>query len=151
MDFSLFDEAARDYDAERAEYRTAMVRTAVTKEIFPFLAVASSTQEYAHRKALAADRLADIAQRTQASLEETEAAADRMFTALLEGRQSAAEGLAATAGTMSCSNCGHGSTDHSEGLQCPTCGCGNFTPQTIASRKEARQVTAEGEGEGPFS
>lgn len=152
MDFSLFDEAARDYDAEAAERRTAMVRSAVTQEIFPFLAVAGSAGEYAHRKALAAERLSSIATRCEASYDETEAVADRMFARLLESRQRAAQGsLGAEAKSRSCANCTHASPGHSEGGNCPSCGCTSFRAESKTAGKEARLVTAEGQGEGPFS
>ena len=143
MDFSLFDEAARDYDAEAATRRTALVRTAVVGEIFPFLADAESPTEYRHRKALASERLMSIAERHDASPAEVEDIADRMFARLLESRQAAAK--------TRCGACGHVGKDHAEGLKCPKCGCTNYTPQTTSARTEARQVTAESEGEGPFS
>lgn len=141
MNFSLFDEASRDFDAEAAQRRTAMVRVAVQKEIFPFLAMASTSGEYDHRKALAYERLSAIASRCEASLQETEAVADRMYAALQEGRKLAAG--------MKCANCGHSNSPHAQGDSCSSCGCHNFTPQTTAA-KEGRRVTAE-EGEGPFS
>lgn len=149
MDFSLFDEAARDYDAENAVRRTAMVRSAVQEEIFPFLALASSAQEYGHRKALAAERLTSIAQRCGSSLAETEGVADRMYGLLAEGRQRTAQ-LHATA-AAACANCGHKGTDHTEGLRCQ-CGCTDYTPKTDedGGTKEAHRVTAQ-EGSGPFS
>lgn len=150
MDFSLFDEAARDYDAEAAERRTALVRTAVQQEAMPFLAMAQSDQEYIHRKALMADRLYAIASRYETGVSAVEAAADRMYRLLVQSRQRPAEGRSHTA-TMQCANCNHGSVDHSEGLRCAACGCNNFTPQAKTAAKEARQVTAEGEGSGPFS
>lgn len=147
MEFSLFDEAARDYDAEAAQRRTALVRTAVQQEIFPFLAMASSTVEYGHRKALAAGPLTAIATRYGAPIAEVEGAADRMFGLLMEGRQRTAQ-LRRTA-AASCANCGHSNTDHTEGLRCE-CGCTDYTPKTDGSTKEGRRVTAE-EGSGPFS
>ncbi|HWB34414.1 MAG TPA: hypothetical protein VHA75_00165 [Rugosimonospora sp.] len=155
MDFSLFDEAARDYDAEAAERRTAMVRVAVKEDIFPFLAMASTDAEYRHRKALAAERLHTIARRCEASLADVEETADRMYRTLLSARQKLAGARAQaptamrTTSVMGCKNCDHASVDHSEGLACGACGCTNFTPKS--SGKEARRVTAEGEESGPFS
>lgn len=141
MDFSLFDEASRDHDAEAADRRTALVRIAVQHEAMPFLALASSDAEYGHRKALMSDRLSTIAARCEASVEEVEGAADRMYHLIRTTRQGSAEGLSRTA-AMHCGNCDHGSVDHSEGLQCPRCGCNNFTPKS---------KTAAREGGGPFS
>lgn len=146
MEYSLFDEASRDHDEEARDRRVALVRTAVTQEIFSFLALADSPGDYANRKALVNDRISAIALRYGSSLEETEGVADRMYQHLAQARQ--ASKLTYTAGAMKCSACEHTSTDHSEGLRCQ-CGCTNFTPET-KSEKEARRVTAEGE-EGPFS
>lgn len=146
MDYGLFDEASRDLTAEALVRRTAMVRHTVGEEAMPFLALASSEVEYIHRKALMADRLSDIALRTEASLSEVEATADRMYALLSEAKTKVIAG----AGAMSCANCQHRSVDHTEGLACQ-CGCNDFSPQTTASKKEARQVTAEAEGSGPFS
>ena len=149
MDFSLFDEAARDYDAEAAERRTALVRTAVQEEIFPFLAMASSPEEYGHRKALAYERLTTIAARCNAPLADVEGAADRMYALLLEGRQRTAQLQQRTA-AAACANCGHKGTDHTEGLRCQ-CGCTDYTPKTEdGGTKQARKTAAE-EGSGPFS
>lgn len=152
MDFSLFTEAARDHDAEASQRRTALVRTAVQQEVMPFLALAASDGEYAHRKALIYQRLAAIANRCEASLDETEDVADRMYGLLVQGRQRAAQAAVTHTAAMACSNCNHQSVDHSEGLQCAACGCNNFTPtsRTASTGKEARQVTAEGD-QGPFS
>jgi hypothetical protein len=141
VDFSLFDEASRDYDAEMADRRTAMVRTAVQQEIFPWLAMARSPQEYEHRRALADGSLQRIADAHDAPLSEVTAMADRLFTLFYQAK---------TAAGMKCGNCGHASKPHTDGDACASCGCNNFTPQTTAA-KEARQVTAEGEGAGPFS
>lgn len=148
MDFSLFDEAARDFTAEAAERRTALVRIAVKEEIFPFLAQAASPSEYAHRKALASERLGAIARRCEASLEDVEGCADRMYGLLVQSRQQSAQARLQRSAVMGCKNCDHASVDHSEGLQCHACGCTNFTPKS--SGREARRVTAE-EGGGPFS
>lgn len=150
MEFSLFSEAARDYEAEAAERRTALVRTAVKEEIFPFLAMAASDAEYGHRKALAADRLRTIARQCEASVQEVEGAADRMYRLLAQARRNEVREarLEQRTAAMSCKNCDHASVDHSEGLQCASCGCTNFTPK--ATGKEGRRVTAENE-EGPFS
>jgi hypothetical protein len=147
MDFSLFDEAARDYDAEAAELRTAMVRTAVQTEIFPFLAMAATPAEYVHRKALAAERLVSIAQRCDASPQEVEGAADRMYTLLSGARQRTAQLQREAA--AECANCGHKGTDHTEGLRCQ-CGCTDYTPKTDGGTTASRR-TAAGEGSGPFS
>lgn len=149
MDFSLFDEASRDYDREALERRTAMVRTAVTQGLMPFLAMATTTEEYRHRKALAAENIQAVAVQHGASVEEVETIVDRMYAMVHASRQVAEDdGLRYTASAMECSNCGHRSTDHSEGLRCG-CGCTSFTPatggQTTAVRHEA------GEGSGPFS
>lgn len=143
MDFSLFDEASRDHDAEAAERRTALVRIAVQHGAMPFLALASDEAEYGHRKALMAERLSTIAAQCEASVAEVEDTADRMYRLVLATRQRGAEGLLRTA-AMQCAACQHGSVDHSEGLQCPQCGCANFTPQ-------AKTAAREGEGGGPFS
>lgn len=152
MDFSLFDEASRDHDAEMAERRTALVRTAVQQEVFPFLALAQTPAEYAHRKALTAQSLTAIAQRCEASVGDAEAACDRMYDLLTQTRLRAAESRLSTQAAMSCANCNHRSVDHTEGLQCSACGCANFTPQsrTASTGKEGRRVTAD-EGDGPFS
>lgn len=150
MDFSLFDEASRDYDAEAAERRTAEVRVAVQEEVLPFLALARTQSEYTHRKALVQERLTSIARRSQASVEETGAMADRLFAMIAKTRQGPTEASMRATATMKCSNCGHGSVDHSEGLRCGSCGCNDFTPASRTAGKEARRVTAE-EGQGPFS
>lgn len=143
MDFSLFDEASRDYDREALERRTAMVRTAVVEEVMPFLAMATSTQEYEHRKALACNSLVSIATRHDASLGEVLIVADRLYGHLVTAR-----GLVHVATVPPCANCEHSSTDHAEGLRCH-CGCTNFVAdsgtQATAMRREA------GEGSGPFS
>jgi hypothetical protein len=147
MDFSLFDEASRDYDREHLERRTALVRTAVTQEVMPFLAMATSTEEYVDRRELAHNSLMSIATRHGASLAETSAVADRLYGLLSEARRrSDDDGLVYTANAMACGNCGHQSTDHTEGLRCQ-CGCTDFSPETSkqAMRREA------GEGSGPFS
>lgn len=150
MEYSLFSEAARDYEAEAAERRTALVRATVKEEIFPFLAMAASDAEYGHRKALAADRLHAIARRCETSVKDVESAADRMYRLLAQARrnQMREARLEQRTAAMQCGNCGHGSVDHSEGLQCHSCGCTNFTPQSTG--KEGRRITAENE-EGPFS
>lgn len=150
MDFSLFDEASRDHDAEAAARRTALVRVAVQKELMPWLARAQSDGEYTHRKAMIAERIYSIANRNQTGISTVEAMADRMYQGLVNARRKAAEASLETTAAMKCSNCGHGTVDHSEGLQCPSCGCNSFSPQTTAV-KEARQVTADQEGSGPFS
>lgn len=140
MEYSLFAEASRDLEDEARQLRTAKVRADMQGEIFPFLALAASTEEYEHRKALAYDSLTVIASRHGASLTETEEIADRMFSVLAEARVQAA--------AMVCKNCGHRSSPHSEGGTCTSCGCTDFTPKTTAA-KEARRVTAD-EGDGPF-
>lgn len=147
MDFSLFTEASRDHDAEAEQRREALVRVAVQTEVMPWLALAESDGEYIHRKALIADRLYEIANRHETGISTVERTADRMFRMLDDNRRASLEKAAA----MQCANCSHGSVDHSEGLQCGTCGCNNFTPRSKTAAKEARQVTAEGEGGGPFS
>lgn len=146
MDFSLFDEASRDHDREALERRTALVRTAVTQEVMPFLAMAASTEEYVDRRELAHNSLMSIATRHGASLAETVAVADRMYGLLSEARRTPDDGLTFVANAMACGNCGHQSTDHTEGLRCQ-CGCTDFSPETSkqAMRREA------GEGSGPFS
>ncbi len=144
MDFSLFDEASRDYDREALERRTALVRTAVTQDVMPFLALASTPEEYRHRKALAAQSIEMIATRCEASAQEVVTMADRMFAMVHAARRD--EGLVHVAKAMECANCDHRSTDHTEGLKC-SCGCSNFTPST--SRHGMRREA--GEGSGPFS
>lgn len=148
--FSLFDEAARDWDAEAAARRTALVRVAVQEEIFPFLAQAASDAEYGHRKALASDRLHAIALRCEASVADVESTADRMYRILAQARRNQVREarLEQRTAAMACKNCDHSSVDHSEGLQCSSCGCTDFAPK--ATGKEGRRVTAENE-EGPFS
>lgn len=141
MEYSLWEEATRDITAEASVRREAMVRSALTEQAMPFLALASTKIEYIHRKALMADRLSTIAMASGASLKDVEAMADRMWLLMTEATTK-------TATTMECGNCGHKSTDHSEGLRC-SCGCTDFSP--TSSAKEARLVTAEGEGSGPFS
>ena len=157
MDYSLFDEAARDHEEEAYQRRIAFVRTAVTHDVFPFLALANTEEEYKHRKALIYDRIAAIANAHESSLDETEAVADRLFGLFMEARKRGHQieaSLQAEAG-LACKNCDHNaaSTDHSEGLPCTTCGCTNFAPQTRTAsvETEARRVTAdEGEGGDPF-
>lgn len=151
MDYSLFDEASRDHDAETAAHRTAMVRVAVKEEIFPFLALATSEVEYGHRKALAYERLAAIAERNGVSLTEVEKTADRMYEYLHPTAAKAEPEMVLTA-AMKCANCNHRSTDHTEGLQCGACGCSNFSPLSTQASKgeEGRRTTAEKEA-GPFS
>jgi len=146
--FSLFEEAARDYEAEAAERRAALVRAAVKEEVFPFLAMAASEVEYGHRRALAAESLERIAVRCGASVAEVGDVADRMYRLLAQARQGQPQARLERTAAMVCGNCDHASVDHSEGLSCNTCGCANFTPKSDG--KEARRVTAEG-GEGPFT
>lgn len=152
MDHSLFDEAARDYESEAAERRTALVRTAVSREILPFLSMAASPAEYEHRRALAADTLYRIAENCDAPLSDVVAMADRLFTlfyqrkANLETQRKVA--LEAQAAGMKCTNCDHVNPPHQQGGMCSACDCTNYTPKTAA--KEGRRVTAE-EGSGPFS
>lgn len=146
--FSLFEEAARDYEAEAAERRAALVRAAVKEEVFPFLAMAASEVEYGHRRALAAESLERIAVRCGASVAEVGDVADRMYRLLAQARQGQPQVRLERTAAMVCGNCDHASVDHSEGLSCNTCGCANFTPKSDG--KEARRVTAEG-GEGPFT
>lgn len=150
MDFSLFDEASRDYDREHLERRTAMVRAALAEEVMPFLAMATSEEEYAHRKALAHNALMSVATRHGASLGETTAVADRLFGLLVTARRSSSreDGLVYTANAQPCANCDHASTDHTEGLRCH-CGCTNFVPDTSTQATAMRRQA--GEGSGPFS
>jgi len=144
MDYGVFDEAARDYDAEATQRREGMVRIAVAEQVLPFLAMAASPQEYEHRRALAEDHLQRIAEACEAPLSEVTAMADRLFKLFYQAKTAKA---AKTASVM-CEACGHQNTDHSEGLRCP-CGCTSFQPETSDTAKEARRVTAE-EGDGPF-
>jgi hypothetical protein len=148
MDFSLFDEASRDYDREALERRTALVRTAVTQDVMPFLAMAATTEEYMHRRALAAESLQHIAAQHGASVSEVEVIADRMYGMVHAARRAKDDGLVYTATAQKCGNCKHQSTDHTEGLRC-SCGCADFVAagdvQTTGMRREA------GEGSGPFS
>lgn len=146
MDFSLFDEASRDYDREALERRTALVRVGVGETLMPFLALASSTEEYQNRKALASSVIHNVAMRCGSSETEVIAVADRMYGLLTEARRTTQDGLVYTATAMACANCDHKSTDHSEGLRC-SCGCTNFTPSTS---KESMRREA-GEGSAPFS
>jgi len=141
MEYSLFTEASIDHEAEARQHRTAVLRQAIAEDVFPFLALAGTEEEYRHRKALAWEAMAALAVRHDASFDETEEVADRMYGLLREAR-----GLTTkTAGKPPCANCDHSNTDHTQGLTC-SCGCNSYEPST----KEARLVTAEGEGEGPF-
>ena len=124
------------------------MRTAVTQDVMPFLAMATSTEEYMHRKALAAESLQQIAAQHGASMIEVETIADRMYGMVHAARRAKDENLVHVATAQACGNCKHQSTDHSEGLRCG-CGCTDFVaagnPQTTGMRREA------GEGAGPFS
>jgi hypothetical protein len=149
MDYSLFDEAGRDYDAEAGQRRAALVRTAVSQDLMPFLALAADQVEYGHRRALASEGIGRIAARCQATPQEVADCADRMFKTFLDTRTASTPHLSVSA---PCSNCRHASVDHSEGLRC-SCGCTNFVAgsnTSTAARTEARRTTAEKE-EGPFS
>jgi hypothetical protein len=142
MDYGVFDEASRDHEAEVAMRREALVRAAVSEEVMPFLGMAASEREYQHRRALADDHLQRIADTWDVPLTEVTAMADRLFTAMYQGRTA----ILQRTSSATCAACGHRNTDHSEGLRCP-CGCTSFQPQT--QEKEGRRVTAE-EGDGPF-
>lgn len=142
MDYGVFDEASRDLEAETAMRRQAMVRTAIAEEVMPFLAMATSENEYQHRKALAEGPLQRIADACGASLSEVMAMADRLFSLMYQAKTASFQRMAAA----TCANCGDTNVDHSEGLRCP-CGCTSFSPETQG--KEGRRVTAE-EGDGPF-
>lgn len=141
MSYGVFDEASRDYEAELLASRRELARVAIKENIFPFLALASTDQEYADRKALAGDSIHRIAVQAELPPSEVERLTDSMFDRIKEGRTVAMTRTAA----MACANCGHTSVDHSEALTCPTCGCNDFTPMS----KNARRATA-GEGGGPF-
>lgn len=140
MDYGVIHEASYDHEAEHRLRREALIRTAVADEIMPFLAMARSTSEYDHRKALAWDSLGEIANRHEASYDEVEDVADRMYGLIVQSR------LKPVIAVAPCANCDHASVDHSEGLKC-TCGCADYAP--ASDSKEARRVTAE-EGDGPF-
>jgi hypothetical protein len=144
MDYGVFDEASRDHDAEVAQRRQAMVRIAVSEEVMPFLALATSDGEYAHRRALAEEHLARIAEQHGAPLSEVTGMADRLFKLFYQ----ASRGSVSKHASTMCEACGHKNTDHSEGLRCP-CGCTSFQPESSDTAKEGRRVTAE-EGDGPF-
>lgn len=148
MDFSLFDEASRDYEQEARERRTAMVRTAVVQEVMPFVGLATSTEEYVHRKALAAQTIQSISMRYGSSWDEVAGVADRLYGLMTEARRQPDDGLTFVANAMACGNCGHQSTDHTEGLRC-SCGCTDFTPDTTETKQAMRREA--GEGSGPFS
>lgn len=145
MEYSLFTEALIDHEAAATQMRTAVLRQAIAEEVFPFLALAANDEDYRHRKALAWEVMGAVAVRHDASFDETEAVADRMYALWQEAKTAQAVKTAAKA---PCANCDHSNTDHTEGLTC-SCGCSNYQP-TTAGEKEARLVTAEGEGEGPF-
>lgn len=142
MDYGVFDEASRDLEAEASMRREAMVRTALSEEVMPFLGLAASEGEYRHRLALADGHLQRIADKCGVSLAEVTAMADRLFGLIYQHKSAS---VIKTSAVM-CGACGHRNTDHSEGLRCP-CGCTSFQPET--SPKEGRRITAE-EGDGPF-
>lgn len=140
MDYGVIHEASYDQEAEETMRREALLRVAVVEQIMPFLALASTQEEYGHRKALAWDALAGIANQHEASYDQVEQVADRMYGLIVQSR------LKNVIAVAPCANCGDASVDHSEGLKC-TCGCTDYAP--ASDSKEARRVTAEG-GEGPF-
>lgn len=140
MDYGVFEEASRDYEAEILASRRDLARVAIKEDIFPFLVLATSDQEYADRKALASDSLQRVAAKAELPVSEVERISDAMFGHVQQARTAAWTKEAA----MACSNCGHTSVDHSEALTCPTCGCNDFTPTTKAASKKTA-----GEG-GPF-
>lgn len=137
MDYGVFEEASRDYEREILDSRRGHARVAVKEDIFPFLVLASTDQEYADRKALAAESMQRIAVRTELPVTEIEKIADSLFERIKEGRQARTASMHKEA-AMACANCGHTSVDHSEALTCPTCGCNNFTPMS----KNAKRTTA---------
>lgn len=87
---SLWTEASHDVDAEYHERARARA-TAAIGEIWPFVALAQSEAEYAHRKALAADSIQTIALRADVQPGVVEEILDHHFTAVLQARTAAEE------------------------------------------------------------
>jgi hypothetical protein len=128
MEFiSVFDEASRDHEAEDLAAREAAARVDA-QEVWPFLALASSPEEFGHRLALAEGRLSGIASRHGLTYEDVTAPLREGF-AVLHPRQ---------AGGESCRNCGHANPPHRKGGLCSVCGCESFQPGTHGSRQAAR-------------
>ncbi len=142
MDYGLFDEASRDLEDEHQVRTAAIVRMEVAERLMPFLASASSVEEYQHRIALMDESVQDIARQASTTPELVVQAAHRMHSLLADPHQV----TAGAASSVQCANCQHRSVDHTEGLACQ-CGCSDFTPQT---RTEARRVEAD-HGGTPFS
>lgn len=86
---SLWDDAGDGFDADQ-RIRATAAADAELEPVMPFLLAARSDTEYAHRRALAGDRLESIAVRTGLPLDEVTATADRRWQlyreALAEGQ-----------------------------------------------------------------
>lgn len=129
MEFiSVFDEASRDHEAEDLATREAAARVDA-QEVWPFLALAASAEEFGHRLALAEERLSAIASRHGLTYEDVTAPLREGF-AVLHPKE---------AGGESCRNCGHANPPHRKGGLCSVCGCESFQPGTHGSRQAARE------------
>lgn len=124
MEFtSVFDEAGRDHDAEQV-LRARTAANVETQALWPYLALASSAEEFGHRLALVGSRLSAIAAATGVEVEDIEQSLRSGFTAVLEGREASKE---AVASPVACKNCHHANPVHDQGDRCP-CGCATFQP-----------------------
>lgn len=84
---SLWTEATRDFEAEQVERVQTLATQAATTQVWPFLALAQSSEEFEHRLALADDRLRSIASAHGVSYEDVAAPLRTGFTATLEARE----------------------------------------------------------------
>lgn len=135
---SVFDEATRDYEAER---HTAVMKAAVhdAEAVWPFLALSLSPEEFGNRLALSKERLTMIAQRHGVSYEDITAPLARGFAILMEARLPGGDVHA------KCGNCGHSNPGHADGSPC-SCGCTSFqaTQKTAGSGAWLGEPVPEG-------
>lgn len=126
MEFvSVFDEASRDHESEDRDHRLTAA-TVEAQQVWPFLALAQSTEEFGHRLALREPVLAAVAVKHGVPLEEIVRPLQRGFEAL---HSIEAKGL-------TCRRCNHSNVPHTDGAVCP-CGCTTFSPKTASLEKEA--------------
>lgn len=155
---SLWTEASVDVDAEYQQRARARA-TAAIGEIWPFVALAQTGQEYVHRKALAADSIQTIALRADVRPEVVEEILDHHFTAVLEARTAAEdedddEDEGTEREPCKCGRAGctcSGDCDCPPGCTCPKCAQGESPSKESARISYAMIRRALEEGQDPLA
>lgn len=132
MEFiSMFEEPGQEVEAEARE-RVVTAAQVEAQEMWPFLALAQTEEEFGHRMALAEPNLTSIAAKHGVEVEVITDPFRKGFEAVLAGRVEA---------SPACQNCGHANPPHRKGGQCGSCGCDSYQPK-------ARQASLEKQADG---